>query len=112
MRISAGLVLLTCSILVLLDLVGAVPRPTDVALQARIQLCETLAAQAAAAAERRDFASIRSALRSAVQRNEDVISAGVRAADGSLLVVVGPHRQLWNPDPDTREPTTHVQVPL
>ncbi len=112
MRISAGLVLLTCSILVLLDLVGVVPRPTDAALQARIHLCETLAAQAAVAAERRDFASIRSVLHSAVQRNDDVISAGVRAADGSLLLVVGPHRQRWNPDPETREPTTHVRVPL
>ena len=52
MRISAGLVLLTGSILVLLDLFGLVPRPTDAALQARIHLCETLAAQAAGAAER------------------------------------------------------------
>jgi diguanylate cyclase (GGDEF)-like protein/PAS domain S-box-containing protein len=112
MRISAGLVLLTCSILVLLDLAGVLPRPTDAALQARIHLCETLASQAAAAAERNDFAAIRSSLRSAVERNEDLISAGVRAADGSLLLVVGPHRQLWNPDPDGREPTTHVRVPL
>jgi diguanylate cyclase (GGDEF)-like protein/PAS domain S-box-containing protein len=112
MRISAGLVLLTCSILVLLDLVGLVPRPSDAALQARIHLCETLAAQAAAAAERSDFASIRSTLRSTVQREPSVLSAAVRAPDGRLLVSVGNHRQLWSIDPGSRQPTTHVRVPL
>ncbi len=112
MRISAGLVLLTASLLVLLDLLGLVPRPGDAALQSRIHLCETLAAQAAAAAERSDFASIRSALRAAVERNREVISAGVRALDGRLLVRVGNHQQHWSTDPSAREPTTHVRVPL
>jgi diguanylate cyclase (GGDEF)-like protein len=111
-RISMGLVVLTCTILVGLDVVGVLPRPVDAALQARVRLCETLAAHAAAAVERDDFASIRATLGVAVRRNDEVLSAGVRAADGRLLVAAGRHDRLWIANPDDRAPSTHVRVPL
>ena len=87
-RISSGLVLITCSILIGLDLLGLAPRLEDAKLDARIQLCETLAAQAAAAAARSDLASIRAALEVAVRRNEDVLSGGVRTANGRLISMI------------------------
>ena len=87
LRISLGLALLTCSIIVLLDLLGLVPEPRDAALEARIQLCEMLAAQTTPAVAKDDFASIRSVLLVAVRRNDDVLSAGLRSASGRLLVL-------------------------
>ena len=80
LRISLGLALLTSSIIVLLDLFGLVPAPRDAELEARIRLCETLATQTTSAVAKDDFASIRSVLMVAVRRNDDVLSAGLRAA--------------------------------
>jgi diguanylate cyclase (GGDEF)-like protein/PAS domain S-box-containing protein len=112
LRISWGLVVLTCSILLGLDLVGVVPEPTDRLLESRVQLCETLAAQATVAAERSDVAAIRAALHVVVRRNEEVLSAGLRAPDGRLLVAAGEHRDLWSAELEERPPATHVEVPL
>ncbi len=111
-RISAGLVLVTWSILFGLDLLGLAPTPRDAEAEARVRLCETLAAQAAAAAERNDLTSVRAALQVAVSRNDDVLSAGVRSATGGLLVATPEHRSLWQTDREARAPTTHVEVPL
>ncbi len=98
--------------LVLVDLAGVLPRPVDAAMQQRVQLCETLAAQTAAAATTDDLRSIRSALRVAVERNPEVLSAGLRASGGRMLVAQGQHARSWDPDPETRERATHVEVPL
>jgi diguanylate cyclase (GGDEF)-like protein len=111
-RISAGLTVVTCSIVVLLDVAGVLPRPADAALQQRIRVCETLAAQAVAAAERNDYAAIRSLLSLAVQREEEVLSAALRAPDGRLLVTSGNHQQLWIANTSARPPSTHVRVPF
>jgi diguanylate cyclase (GGDEF)-like protein/PAS domain S-box-containing protein len=106
-RISFGLVLVTSYVLVLLDLVGLTPIPKDTALQARVRLCETIAAQAA----RTDVAAIRTSLQVAVRRNEDVLSAGLRDTSGRLLAATPEHRSLWGPASD-HSSTTHVQIPL
>ena len=110
-RISFGLVLVTSYVLVMLDLVGLTPIPEDTALQARVRMCEAIAAQAASAAERTDIAAIRTSLQVAVRRNEDVLSAGLRGTDGRLLAATPEHRSLWGPDTE-RSSTTHVQIPL
>jgi diguanylate cyclase (GGDEF)-like protein/PAS domain S-box-containing protein len=110
-RISFGLVLVTSYVLVLLDLVGLTPIPRDTALQARVRLCEAIAAQAAIAAERTDVAAIRTSLQVAVRRNEDVLSAGLRDTNGRLLAATPEHRALWGAE-SAHSSTTHVQVPL
>lgn len=111
-RISAGLVLVTSSVLVVLDMAGLTPIPKDTALQARIRLCETIAAQAVAAAERSDLGAIRASLQLTTERNDDVLSAGLRDREGRLLVATPEHRVLWSPAEDARAPTTHVHMPL
>ncbi len=111
-RISVGLVLLTSSLLLTLDLFGLTPLPRDTALLARVQLCETIAAQAAAAAERNDLASIRAALQVVTRRNPEVLSGALRDASGRLLIATREHQRLWSLVPEERSPTSHVQVPL
>jgi diguanylate cyclase (GGDEF)-like protein/PAS domain S-box-containing protein len=111
-RISLGLAILSCSILVFLDLLGVVPEPRDTELESRLQLVETLAAQTAPAVAKDDFASIRAALMIAVRRNKDVLSAGLRAAGGRLIVAAGDHRHLWEPEYENRSTAKHVQIPL
>ena len=111
-RISLGLVFVTCSILVTLDLLGLMPRQSDALVESRVRLCEQLAAQAAASADRNDLASIRVSLQVAVRRNPDVISAGLRSASGRLLVAAGDHRMHWDPDKADRSRATHAEVPI
>ncbi len=110
-RISLGLVAVTCSLLLTLDMIGLLPAHEGV-LRTRIQLCEILAAQAIPAIERNDLESLRAALRVAVARSEEVLSTGLRRKDGRLLLIVGDHDELWEPDPDRRTSSTHVEVPL
>jgi PAS domain S-box-containing protein len=98
-RIASGLVALTCSLLIGLDMAG-------------VQLCETLAAQATPAIQRNDVGAIRASLRAAVLRNEDVLSAGVRDGRGRLIVATGDHRAEWNPEFKDRSTATHARIPL
>ncbi len=112
LRISFGLVALTCTILLSLDLLGFMPPPADTALEARIRLCETLATQVTPASQRNDLGSIRTALEVTVRRNDDALSAGLRAANGRLLVSSGDHRMLWNPENPEGSTSSHVRLPL
>ena len=111
-RISMGLVVLTCSLLIMLDLLGLIPRPEDGLVESRLRLCETLAAQAAAGVGTNDLSSARAALRVAVRRNDDVLSAAMRKANGRLLLVVGDHRALWDPEQAERATAKQVSIPL
>jgi diguanylate cyclase (GGDEF)-like protein/PAS domain S-box-containing protein len=112
LRISFGLALLACSILLGLDVLGLVPTPADRALEGRMQLCETLAAQAGPAIERNDLAAIRAALQVATRRHDEVLSAALRGPGDRLLVAVGDHQRLWHPEVENRSTSTHVRIPL
>ena len=111
-RISLGLAVLTCSILVFLDFMGVLPEPRNEELESRIQIVESLAMQTIPAVERDDFGSIREALSVAMRRNDNVLSAGLRASRGHLLISTPEHRQLWNPDAEALSQATQVQVPI
>jgi len=111
-RISFGLVVVTSSIILCLDLLGFVPSPANAQLEARMRLCEILASQTTSAAQNGDYGAIRLALVTAVQRNDEVLSAGLRAADGKLLVTAGNHRELWAPASETGSSTTHARIPI
>jgi diguanylate cyclase (GGDEF)-like protein/PAS domain S-box-containing protein len=111
-RLSFNLVILTCSILAGLDLLGLIPRPTDSRAQNRIQLVEALALQSLVASDRNDFASIRRLLDGSVERTEELTSAGLRSSNGRLLVATKQHQRAWNPDSPEGSTMTHARVPL
>jgi diguanylate cyclase (GGDEF)-like protein/PAS domain S-box-containing protein len=113
LRITFGLVLLTLTILMALDALGWIPTVQSRDAELRIQIAETLAAQATAAAAQHDLRPLRAALRIAVERNQDVLSAGLRAARGGrLMISVGDHRTLWQPTDEKSSTPTHIRVPL
>jgi diguanylate cyclase (GGDEF)-like protein/PAS domain S-box-containing protein len=111
-RISAGLVLLTCSILVILDLVGVLPPAEGVSLGERVRICESLASDAGAALSRNDLQSVRTTLELATRRNPEILSAGLRGADRRLLLATRDHQELWKPERDDGSTATHVRVPI
>ncbi len=112
LRISAGLVAVTASILLGLDLLGLVPIDRGRGLEARIVFCETLAAQVAAVSARGDLGPLRETLRMTLERNDEVRSIGLREPSGHLLVAVGDHTGLWDPELDSGSTPTHVRIPV
>ena len=111
-RISLSLVVLTCSILVGLDLAGVLPREASRVSEARIQLCESLALESIAALDRGDYSSVRRMFDAAVRRNEDLLSIGMRTAGGRLLVATEVHGERWAPESDEGSTMTHARIPL
>ncbi len=111
-RISIGLVILTCSILVGLDLAGVLPRGSSSLSAARIQLCESLALESLAAVDRNDLSSVRRMFDAVVRRNQDVRSIGMRSQRGNLIVATEDHGQLWQPKSDEGSTITHARIPL
>ena len=111
-RISLGLVILTCSILVGLDLTGVLPRRASALSETRIQLCESLALETVAAVDRKDLSLVRRMFDAVARRNEDVVSIGMRTEGGRLLVTTEGHADLWTPESEEGSTMTHARIPL
>ncbi len=111
-RISFGLVLLTSTILTGLDLVGWLPRPQARDAELRVHIAESVASQAMAGIDRGDMRAVLGSLNIAVERSEEVVSAGVRSSNGRLIAQAGPHAEVWNPPDDGRSTTEHIRVPI
>jgi diguanylate cyclase (GGDEF)-like protein len=112
LRISLGLVVLTCSLIVGLDLAGVLPRETSGLSEARIQLCESLAIESVAAVDRQDFAAVRRMFDAVSRRNDDVASIGMRTRNGRLLVATEDHAQAWSPESEEGSTMSHARIPL
>jgi diguanylate cyclase (GGDEF)-like protein/PAS domain S-box-containing protein len=111
-RISGGLVAITISVLLALDLVGLVPKATRVELARREQIAELLATELVSAATLRELGSIRNLLLAKVRRQEGLLSIGLRGLDGRLLLSVGDHVGAWQPEQAEGSTPSHVRVPI
>ena len=111
-RISLGLAILTCSIVIGLDFAGILPRRSSDITEARIQLCESLANESLAAMDRNDYAAVKRLFDGVVRRNEDALSIGLRSAVGRLLVTTSRHTQLWDPEEEEGSSLSHARIPI
>jgi diguanylate cyclase (GGDEF)-like protein/PAS domain S-box-containing protein len=113
LRISLGLVALTSSILLGLDLMGAVPgKDRSAEYEARADLCESIATQVSTALASDDYTAGRRILEGAALRDDKVRSAGFRAANGRLLLATANHRELWSPPEGSGSTASNVRVPI
>jgi diguanylate cyclase (GGDEF)-like protein/PAS domain S-box-containing protein len=112
MRISLGFALVVISIILVSDMLGMIPDPGKAQLEGRQKLAETLAVQYSIAATRNNYDVITSSMKMLVERNEDVISAGLRNTYGELLAVAGDHRNLWEEIEDGSSNRLQMQVPI
>jgi diguanylate cyclase (GGDEF)-like protein/PAS domain S-box-containing protein len=112
LRLSLGLTVLTCTILLTADVLRLLPPLEDPALRERIASAERLSMQAAQVASRDDLGMLRSLLHSAVSADGELLSVAVRSANGMLLVQAGDHRRLWDPPEAEGSTETHMRVPL
>jgi diguanylate cyclase (GGDEF)-like protein/putative nucleotidyltransferase with HDIG domain len=94
-RLTIGLVSLSTMVVLGAITLGFVPDRQAAEARGRAALCETIAINCSLFASRGDTTRMEAALRAIVERNSDVLSAGLRRDDGRLLVEVGDHESQW-----------------
>jgi diguanylate cyclase (GGDEF)-like protein/PAS domain S-box-containing protein len=112
LRLTFGLVSLTASLLLVAQVLGLLPDRSGLELQARKDFCESLAVQLSWAASRNDMRSVQSTLATVVERNDDLLSAGIRTSGNILKASEGEHDLHWRVREDGKSTATHVQVPI
>jgi PAS domain S-box-containing protein len=109
---ALGLSSLVVTVMLLALFAGMVP-DRDGALRAgRTALAETVAVSATLMLGDETDARLRQVLGFVVQRNEALLSIGLRSADGVLRLRSGPHPDDFGTSADGRSTDTHVRVPL
>ena len=111
-RLSVGLILLTVSLLLVGDMLGLTPDPKRAELVARKAIAEALAVQVSQDLAEGRIDELNETLVALQERNENVLSVGLRAADGRLLAMAGDHLQHWEPPGDDKSTSSHIQVPI
>ncbi|MCS7468410.1 ATP-binding protein [Stieleria sp. ICT_E10.1] len=111
-RISLGLVCMLLSVLSGAMMLGLVPERESAIREGRGNLCETIALTSSEYISYGETRRLDQLLEAVVERNDDVISAGVRRGNGDLVSVFGQHEAVWPKDESNRSTDTHVRVPI
>ena len=115
LRISVGLVGLLISVLLVARNVGLLPDPDAAALARRQAVCESVSVQCALAAQRKEAPEAAAHFaRALARRHPEVLSVGVRDADGRLAADTGDHDSHWAGHAADASTPTHMfaVVPL
>src|SRR5688500_3625501 len=107
-RIATGLGCLVSSVLLAAIMLGIVPDRRQVVLDGRAKLGEVIALTAGTAIKAKELRRLEDVLQMVVERHPEVLSAGVRRADGILLTDVGSHSLHWKPVDAERSIETDV----
>lgn len=111
MRISFTLVLLTISLLLIGDLIGFAPNERQAELRARKLLSESLAIQFSIIAVNAESQFYRF-LEVIVNRDNAILTAGIRNDDGDLVFHVGNHAEQWGDYNSEKSTATNILVPI
>jgi len=106
-QITFGLVVLTSTILLLMDLLfGVFPDPDVQTMDQRKAFAESAAIQVALLVERGDYKTLALALERMREHDPSIRSLAVRKADRTVLAQAGDHDKAWsNPDAEQSTPT-------
>ncbi len=111
-RLSIGLILLTISLLLVSDLLGLTPDQNRAELGARKTIAESLAVQVSGDISFGRTDAVAETLRVLQERNDSVLSIGLRSKDGLLIAMAGDHAAHWEPAEHDRSTSSHVLVPI
>ncbi len=100
------------SVLSLAMMMGIVPERDSAIREGRANLCETIAFTSSEYISHGETRRLDRLLETAVERNDDLLSAGVRRVHGGLVSVFGDHEREWPSDETHRSTDTHVRVPI
>jgi PAS domain S-box-containing protein len=111
-RIAIGQVGLLASVLLGASFLGLIPDQRASIREGRAALAEALAANSSALVTQNDIRRLEANLRLVVDRNADMLSAGLRTNEGRLVATVGPHEELWNRADTDLSTDSQVKVPI
>lgn len=110
--LAAGLALYALGAFLLAVFLGVAPDRTAAIRDGRAALCEALAIHCSVLVDRNDFKQLEVTLHQIVSRNDEIRSAGIRLADGNLLVEVGDHASQWPNGAGAFSTDRHVHVAI
>lgn len=110
-QLTFGLISMQASILCAAMLFGFVPDHQTGITEARADLCETIAVISSQYISRNQPDDLTLLLSTVVERNDEILSAGIREDNGRLLHEVGEHQMLWLRDGE-RSAVDKVLVPI
>ena len=109
-RIALGLTGIVAAILSIgLNLM---PDVREAKMDGRIRMCEVLAGEGRAYIQRSDLRRWRAVLQLAVNRDEDLMSAGVRSRKGKMLIEVGDHNENWPNLEESSATGEFIHIPI
>ena len=111
-RLSIGLSLLTVSLLLVADFLGFIPNQKHAEFTARKAISESLAVQVSADVVQGKMDSVTAMMHSLQERNESILSVGLRTIDNRLISSAGEHIRHWRPLDKGLSTVTHIQVPI
>ena len=112
LRVSIGLVLLLLSLMMSLMYLDLVPDEKQLVREARSNLAEAIAANVTALIALTDGERLATVMQFVVERNSDLLSAGVRRADGVPVAIAGEHEARWKTLSGDHSIDTQLQVPI
>ena len=112
MHLALGLAALTVGVMLGASYLGLVPDAEALTRQHRGALAETLAVTVSALIDESQPESLLATLEFMRERNPDLVSLGVRAQDGSLLIDLAQHGASWPADRPAASSDAEVVVPV
>ena len=111
-KIAMGQVGLLASVLLGASFFGLIPDQRMSIREGRAALAEALAANSSALVTQNDLRRLENDLNFVVERNDDLLSAGLRTEDGRLIATVGPHEESWRRLESDLSTDSQVKVPI
>ena len=111
-HLALGLAGLAVGVVLAATWLGLVPDAESQARQHRAALSESLALTTSALLDESQPETLAQTLEFLLGRNADLLSVGVRASDGTLLVEVGGHAAAWSPGPHELSTDSELVVPV
>lgn len=111
-RITIGLASLLLSVLLGAMVFHIVPDQRQAVTEGRSRLCEAMAVNSSVLVSRHDLHRLQAMLTVLVERHDDILSAGIRRADGQLVVAIGDHAERWHDVVADTSNDSQIYVPL
>lgn len=111
-RIVVGLTSILVSAMLTAVVLHVAPDTREAEVRLRGQLCEALAVNSSVLISREDIRRVQAILTVLKSRHSDIVSAGVRRSDGTLVVDVGDHATVWESQQGQLSDDSQIYVPL
>jgi PAS domain S-box-containing protein len=112
-KLAFGLTSIVSTVLLASLFLELLPDPTGQQLKSRGHLCDSIAISSSILLNTDNKDAIEDMLDMIVERNDQILSAGLRTSDdGELVVAIGEHGTIWKPKEQGTSTDTHVFVPI